>query len=481
MKARRTHHERLKPHQDVDRRARGLPRVPLRVAGLAAAFLLLATPRLPAQEPPPQVKVRVVDEAVPGGVARMVAGIDVVAVNVIPTSYLKNQPVIAGQATKLECLVYEYHPEGTNPDPVPWKGRIEAGGKVLVTFSSQAAHLEEHAFDGDATMTSWSYHYDADWTPASSGWNETRCVVDTDKAVVESNEANNVKNSKAWVDGPKTASLSDQPAPIVKAIPGGPLQLAEAELVTTSAALQPPLPTEGQKIKVLATVQNKGGMPSQNGLGFLLFCDQLPGQPKCPGTGPFSTTLPSIPAGQTHQAAVSPDITWPAGKYRLVVGTDVIFANDFVELELVVKPTKFGGAFDPSGSYGGVPLREGEVQEQDDLGDPGEERGLNPQPEPPSAEARPGLVPRARVRTAAAKAFMAPLWNGKRVDLCLVWGGQCGEPAATEFCERSGYAQATDWKPANDIGAQTPTVVLSSGQVCSDASCDGFTSITCSK
>ncbi|MGH7570365.1 MAG: hypothetical protein ACREMK_00790 [Gemmatimonadota bacterium] len=272
-----------------------------------------------------------------------------------------------------------------------------------------------------------------------------------------------------------------QPAPTVQAIPGGPLQLAEAELVTTSAALQPPLPTEGQKIKVLATVQNQGGMPSQNGLGLLLMCDQLPGQPKCPGAGPFSTTLPSIPAGQIHQATVSPAVTWPAGKYRLVVGTDMIFANDFVDLELVVKPTKFGGAFDPSGSYGGVPMREGEVQEQDDLGEPGEERGLNPQPEPPSAEARPGLVPHARVRAAAAKAFMAPLWNGKRVDLCLVWGGQCGEPAATEFCKLSGYAEATDWKPANDIGSKTPTVVLSSSQVCSDASCDGFASITCSQ
>jgi hypothetical protein len=78
-------------------------------------------------------------------------------------------------------------------------------------------------------------------------------------------------------------------------------------------------------------------------------------------------------------------------------------------------------------------------------------------------------------------AFTAPIWDGKRVDLCLVWGGQCGEPAATEFCKRSGYAKASGWKPANDIGAQTPTVVLSSGQVCSDSSCDGFASITCSK
>ena len=109
----------------------------------------------------------------------------------------------------------------------------------------------------------------------------------------------------------------------------------------------------------------------------------------------------------------------------------------------------------------------------------------------PPTTGRPGLRPgNARsttvraspgVATIATSLFNAPSWNGKRVDLCLVWGGQCGEPAATEFCQRSGYAKASDWKPANDIGAQTPTVILSSGQVCSAASCDGFASITCSK
>ena len=56
-----------------------------------------------------------------------------------------------------------------------------------------------------------------------------------------------------------------------------------------------------------------------------------------------------------------------------------------------------------------------------------------------------------------------------------------GAAAATEFCKRSGYAKTTAWKPANDIGGQTSTVVLSTGQVCNNASCDGFASITCSK
>ncbi|HKY60547.1 MAG TPA: LCCL domain-containing protein, partial [Gemmatimonadota bacterium] len=77
--------------------------------------------------------------------------------------------------------------------------------------------------------------------------------------------------------------------------------------------------------------------------------------------------------------------------------------------------------------------------------------------------------------------FYAPIWNGLRLDLCLVWGGQCGEPAATEFCRQSGYTRAAAWEPAYDIGAQSPTFVLGTGQVCSEPGCDGFTSITCSQ
>lgn len=91
----------------------------------------------------------------------------------------------------------------------------------------------------------------------------------------------------------------------------------------------------------------------------------------------------------------------------------------------------------------------------------------------------PSLAP-TRTLT-PTQVFSAPMWSGKRVDLCLVWGGQCGEPAATEFCKRSGYTKASAWQPANDIGAQTPTLVLSSGQVCSDSSCDSFASITCTQ
>jgi len=77
--------------------------------------------------------------------------------------------------------------------------------------------------------------------------------------------------------------------------------------------------------------------------------------------------------------------------------------------------------------------------------------------------------------------FADPTWNGQRIDWCLTWGSGCGEPAAVEFCKRSGYAKASEWQVAEDIGATTSTLVLGSAQVCSDASCDGFASITCGK
>lgn len=416
--------------------------------------------------------------------------------------------------------------------------------------------------------------------------------------------------------------------------PDGPV-LGEAKLVTTAAWTQPAQPLAGKQITVQAQLVNQGALPSQEGLGFLVVCDETPGGPSCPSKSPFSSTLPSIAPGKTKSVSVLLDAVWSPGKYRLVAGTDVIFLNDAVDLELVVgsnpsgtpsainlKPesvfiTKSPKSSDvtaqvPSGDAVKIwcPVRvDGTAYQQfyEDVvywGDPAwvldayntsgyltfgstlkvalivgkqtatvasiTKLGLNPasledaphappnyisysfqnngihhmvsvdwvfadegqhtlrctvdaghsvketnegdnqvtstvqvglvkqdvQPKPTAAPAPIQLPPppvsrngpiaaSARVSTpnepAASREYDAPTWKGKRVDWCLIWGGQCGEPAATEFCKRSGYAKASGWKPADDIGAQTPTVVLSSGQVCSDASCDGFASITCTK
>lgn len=66
-----------------------------------------------------------------------------------------------------------------------------------------------------------------------------------------------------------------------------------------------------------------------------------------------------------------------------------------------------------------------------------------------------------------------------RLDLCLSWGADCGEPAATAFCEAEGFEKAARWEVANDIGDRTPTKTLRDGLVCDEGFCDGFSSVTC--
>lgn len=78
-----------------------------------------------------------------------------------------------------------------------------------------------------------------------------------------------------------------------------------------------------------------------------------------------------------------------------------------------------------------------------------------------------------------SQVFNQPIFNNYRVDWCLHWGANCGGPAATEFCKRMGYAYATAWTPAQNIGGFSPTLVLGDGAVCNQPGCDGFNSITC--
>ncbi len=72
--------------------------------------------------------------------------------------------------------------------------------------------------------------------------------------------------------------------------------------------------------------------------------------------------------------------------------------------------------------------------------------------------------------------FIKPKFKGKRLDWCKTWATDCGEPAADAFCEYKGFDGSTDFVEAVDIGN---TKVISSGQVCTDQSCDGFKKITC--
>ena len=82
---------------------------------------------------------------------------------------------------------------------------------------------------------------------------------------------------------------------------------------------------------------------------------------------------------------------------------------------------------------------------------------------------------------AELQVFPLPEYAGHRIDLCRVWGSECGQPAADEFCRRQGYTSAEGFTIDHDIGSATATRTLVDGGICNQQFCDGFESITCTR
>jgi hypothetical protein len=80
---------------------------------------------------------------------------------------------------------------------------------------------------------------------------------------------------------------------------------------------------------------------------------------------------------------------------------------------------------------------------------------------------------------AEEKMFDAPTHAGYRVDICRVWGNDCGQPAADEFCRLQGFERADMSMVDHDIGAVTPTRTTGDGKICDQSFCDGFGAISC--
>jgi len=109
----------------------------------------------------------------------------------------------------------------------------------------------------------------------------------------------------------------------------------------------------------------------------------------------------------------------------------------------------------------------------------------NPSPKLPALRSAPDSTsPAQRAPGGAARAlpprqaFDAPSLDDRRVDWCLHWGADCGEAAATAFCQRMGYEEASGWTVAEDVG---PTWVLGDDKACTDPGCDGFEEIRCTR
>jgi len=112
------------------------------------------------------------------------------------------------------------------------------------------------------------------------------------------------------------------------------------------------------------------------------------------------------------------------------------------------------------------------------------EKQLENAPSSDSFVVPPGAVQRTgdrktQQRPTATDVFAPPRSDGKRVDICLNWGSGCGQAAADAFCQREGFARAVEFTVAEDIGAESPTLVMGDGRLCSEAYCDGFARIRC--
>ena len=75
--------------------------------------------------------------------------------------------------------------------------------------------------------------------------------------------------------------------------------------------------------------------------------------------------------------------------------------------------------------------------------------------------------------------YTNPMHEGHRLDWCLSWAAQCGEPAASAWCRSKKFAQANSWSKARDIGATASTKVFQNGRICDKPFCDGFSEIVC--
>jgi hypothetical protein len=80
---------------------------------------------------------------------------------------------------------------------------------------------------------------------------------------------------------------------------------------------------------------------------------------------------------------------------------------------------------------------------------------------------------------AGDKSFEQPHYKSLALDWCLDYATGCGKPAADAWCVTQGYESSSHFSKWENTGE--PTRIISTGKICDEEGCDGFTEISCHK
>lgn len=97
----------------------------------------------------------------------------------------------------------------------------------------------------------------------------------------------------------------------------------------------------------------------------------------------------------------------------------------------------------------------------------------------PTITSTPTLTPTPTASvTPTQTVFVNPTINSTRVDFCLNWGANCGQPAADEFCIRKNFNLGAVSGGFSGVNIK-PTLVLGNNLMCNADFCFGFSQIEC--
>jgi len=75
--------------------------------------------------------------------------------------------------------------------------------------------------------------------------------------------------------------------------------------------------------------------------------------------------------------------------------------------------------------------------------------------------------------------FPDPIWNGMKLDWCLEFESECGQPAAQEFCSKSGFANLQGYAKLPRISSSS--MCIGDNAICQASvhTCDSFSYVSC--